>query len=157
MFLASDLSGYETGHTVISDGGVVHTTARRRRWAWTWNPRRSAHCWPHAPRRHDKMSHEASTGWDRHTSIPEVIDAHTHVMRSRDHGREAFAYFLSRNPRSGHPAEPVAYGTVDELRGIMRKSGVSLANILMFTWSGQYWRDGQYTLPDGAARPAAAE
>ncbi|NUU25211.1 MAG: amidohydrolase family protein, partial [Streptomycetaceae bacterium] len=87
----------------------------------------------------------------------EVIDAHTHVMRSQDHGREAFAYFLSRNPRSGHPGDPVAYGTVDELRGIMRESGVSRANILMFTWSGRYWRDGQYALPDGAAREAAAE
>lgn len=90
-------------------------------------------------------------------AVPELIDAHTHVMRSEDHGREAFGYFLSRNPRSGHAAEPVAYGTVDELRGIMRSNGVSRSNILMFTWSGQYWRDGQYTLPDGQARGAAAE
>ncbi|GAA4990815.1 hypothetical protein GCM10023205_73160 [Yinghuangia aomiensis] len=87
---------------------------------------------------------------------PELIDAHTHVMRSEDHGREAFGYFLSRNPRSGHAAEPVAYGTVDELRGIMRRNGVSRSNILMFTWSGQYWRDGQFALPDGQAHAAAA-
>ncbi|MGP3916320.1 amidohydrolase family protein [Nonomuraea sp. 10N515B] len=88
----------------------------------------------------------------------EIIDAHTHVFRSQDHGREAFGYFLSRNPRSGHPAEPVAYGTVGELRQMMASNAVSGANILMFTWSGQYWRDGQYTLPDeGTRREAAAE
>ncbi|WP_067820248.1 amidohydrolase family protein [Actinomadura kijaniata] len=86
----------------------------------------------------------------------EIIDAHTHVLRSEEHGREAFGYFLSRNPRSGHPAEPVAYGTVDELRLMMGRNAVSRANILMFTWSGQYWRDGRYTLPDGGPRRAAA-
>ncbi|GIH73610.1 amidohydrolase family protein [Planobispora longispora] len=86
----------------------------------------------------------------------EIIDAHTHVFRSREHGREAFGYFLSRNPRSGHPAEPVAYGTVEELRRMMTRNGVSGANILMFTWSGQYWRDGQFTLPDDGVRRASA-
>lgn len=88
--------------------------------------------------------------------LPEVVDAHTHVMRSQDHGREAYGYFLSRNPRSGHPAEPPAYGTVDELRALMTDSGVAKANMLMFTWSGQYWRDGQHTLPDAGGRRAAA-
>jgi predicted TIM-barrel fold metal-dependent hydrolase len=87
---------------------------------------------------------------------PDVIDAHTHVMRSPDHGREAYGYFLSRNPRSGHPAEPAAYGTVEELRAMMRQHDVARANILMFTWSGQYWRDGQYALPDAGGRRAAA-
>ena len=86
----------------------------------------------------------------------EIIDCHTHVLRSADHGREAYGYFLSRNPRSGHPLEPVAYGTVDELRVTTVANGVARANILMFTWSGQYWRDGQFTLPDDGPRRAAA-
>jgi predicted TIM-barrel fold metal-dependent hydrolase len=86
----------------------------------------------------------------------EIIDCHTHVLRSADHGREAYGYFLSRNPRSGHPLEPVAYGTVGELRAMMAANNVTRANILMFTWSGQYWRDGRFTLPDDGPRRAAA-
>jgi predicted TIM-barrel fold metal-dependent hydrolase len=81
-----------------------------------------------------------------------VIDAHTHVMRSEDHGRELWSYFL-RRPAS---EEPPALHTVAEAEALMEKTGVAHMNILMFTWSGRYWRDGQYTLPDAGPRRALA-
>ena len=39
----------------------------------------------------------------------------------------------------------------------MDETGVVHMNILMFTWSGRYWRDGSHTLPDDESRRAAAE
>src|ERR1019366_3699867 len=84
-----------------------------------------------------------------------VVDAHTHVMRSADHGRELWSYFLRRPASEGAPP---ALHTVEEAEALMDDTGVAHMNILMFTWSGRYWRDGQYTLPDaGAARAQAAE
>jgi predicted TIM-barrel fold metal-dependent hydrolase len=82
-----------------------------------------------------------------------VVDAHTHVMRSEDHGRELWSYFL-RRPAS-EPGPPALH-TLDEAEVLMDDTGVSHMNILMFTWSGRYWRDGQYTLPDDGPRRAAA-
>src|SRR5699024_7798387 len=39
-------------------------------------------------------------------------------------------------------------GTVDEAKQAMRVTGVSGMNVLMMTWAGKYYRDGQYVLPD---------
>jgi predicted TIM-barrel fold metal-dependent hydrolase len=83
-----------------------------------------------------------------------VVDAHTHVMRSDAAGREMWWYFLRRPPTEAPPA----LHTVEEAEALMDETGVSHMNILMFTWAGRYWRDGQYTLPDsGPARAAASE
>jgi predicted TIM-barrel fold metal-dependent hydrolase len=86
-----------------------------------------------------------------------VVDTHAHVLRSPDHGRELWSYFLGRGPASGHPLEPPAFHTVEEAERVMDATGVAGMNILMFTWSGKYWRDGQYTLPDGGPARAVAE
>ncbi len=86
-----------------------------------------------------------------------VVDAHCHVLRSEDHGRELWSYFLGKGPAHGDAAEPCAHHTVDEAERLMDETGVERMNILMFTWSGRYWRDGQYTLPDGPGRAAAGE
>jgi predicted TIM-barrel fold metal-dependent hydrolase len=82
-----------------------------------------------------------------------IVDAHTHVMRSEDHGRELWSYFLRRPASDGAPP---ALHTVAEAEALMDDTGVSHMNILMFTWAGRYWRDGQYTLPDAGPRRAAA-
>jgi predicted TIM-barrel fold metal-dependent hydrolase len=87
----------------------------------------------------------------------EVIDAHTHVLRSEAHGREMYSYFLNRSPANGHPADPSVFSTVEEVQELMRITGVVHTNFLMFTWSGRYWRDGCLTLPDSGPRRAAAE
>ena len=88
----------------------------------------------------------------------EVVDAHTHVLRSADHGREIYSYFLGRGPSTRHPVEPPAYHTIDEAERLMDATGVVHMNILMFTWTGKYWRDGHYTLPDTEpARSVARE
>jgi predicted TIM-barrel fold metal-dependent hydrolase len=86
--------------------------------------------------------------------VIDVIDAHTHVMRSAAHGRELWSYFLNR----GAATEPPALHTADEAERYLDTTGVIHANILMFTWSGRYWRDGSHTLPDNEPeRTIAAE
>lgn len=87
----------------------------------------------------------------------EVVDMHTHVLRSIDHGREIYSYFLGRGPANKNPVEPSAYHTVDEAERYMAETGIAHVNILMFTWSGKYWRDGQHTLPDSGPDRTAAE
>ncbi|WP_107987512.1 amidohydrolase family protein [Rhodococcus sp. OK519] len=81
----------------------------------------------------------------------QVIDCHTHVQRSTDHGQELWEYFLSRTPMNGFEAEPPTHGTTSDLLAMMSDLGVVHANILMFTWSGRYWRDGLRVLPDRAS------
>ena len=88
--------------------------------------------------------------------MTDVIDAHTHVLRSPEHGRELWSYFLGRTPAGGHPIDPPAFHTADEAEQLMDATGVVHMNILMFTWSGRYWRDGAYTLPDDETRRAIA-
>jgi predicted TIM-barrel fold metal-dependent hydrolase len=88
--------------------------------------------------------------------MTEVIDAHAHVLRSPAHGRELWSYFLGRTPAGGHPIDPPAFHTADEAERLMDETGVVHMNILMFTWSGRYWRDGAYTLPDDEPRRADA-
>jgi len=87
----------------------------------------------------------------------QVIDAHTHIMRSVAHGREAHTYYYGRGPATGHPVEPVCYGTVDEVLELMAQTGVVHTNFLNYTWSGKYYAHGQYTLPDDPARRALAD
>jgi predicted TIM-barrel fold metal-dependent hydrolase len=79
------------------------------------------------------------------------------VLRSDDHGRELWGYFLGKGPANGSTVDPPAFHTVDEAERLMDATGVVHMNILMFTWAGKYWRDGAYTLPDGGPRRAAAE
>src|SRR4051812_36898582 len=78
-------------------------------------------------------------------------------MRSEDHGRELWNYFLNRGPGTGHPPDPPAFHTVEEAERLMDATGVVHMNILMFTWSGRYWRDGLYTLPDDGRRRVIAQ
>ncbi len=87
----------------------------------------------------------------------EIIDAHAHITRSEDHGRETWSYFMRRGPVTGHTVEPPCYGTVPEIQKLMQATGVAHSNLLMFTWSGRYYRDGLYTLPDEPDRRAIAE
>jgi predicted TIM-barrel fold metal-dependent hydrolase len=87
----------------------------------------------------------------------QVIDAHTHLMRSDDHGRELWSYFLGRGPGTGFAAEPQCYATVDEVQALMSATSVVHTNFLNFTWSGKYYAHGLYTLPDDPRRRAEAE
>lgn len=83
----------------------------------------------------------------------EIIDMHTHVQRDDAHGHEMRDYFLT--PHLVKPGAP-NLGTIPEFLEMMEQTGISGMNMLMFTWSGRYFRHGSYTLPDDeAVRPAA--
>lgn len=75
----------------------------------------------------------------------EIIDMHTHVQRDDAHGAEIRDYFLT--PHLVKPGAP-NLGTVPEVVEMMRQVGISGVNMLMFTWSGRYYRHGSYVLPD---------
>lgn len=78
----------------------------------------------------------------------QIIDAHTHIFRNQAHGREAYAYFMMRGSISGHCNEPVSFGTVEEVLLLQQRHNIIHTNILNFTWSGRYLRDGMYILPE---------
>lgn len=84
----------------------------------------------------------------------EIIDMHTHIQRDEDHGHEIRDYFLT--PHLVKPGAP-NLGTLDEYREAMSVCGISAVNMLMFTWSGRYYRHGSYVLPDDPTPRAVAE
>jgi predicted TIM-barrel fold metal-dependent hydrolase len=75
----------------------------------------------------------------------EIIDMHTHVQRNDAHGQEIRDYFLTPHlVKAGAPN----LGTLPEYQELMSQVGISALNMLMFTWSGRYYRHGSYVLPD---------
>lgn len=84
--------------------------------------------------------------------MTDVIDMHTHLLRDAHHGREVRRYLLADRTIS---PEVSTTGTMDEALGMMQATGVTRANLLMFTWTGRYYRDGLYTLPDHGDLDAA--
>jgi len=91
------------------------------------------------------------------TDAVEVIDAHVHVQRSEAHGREMYEYCLMRGPGMSGPAKAPALGTLEQVLRLRDRTGVRHINILAFTWSGCYYRDGQFTLADDPAGRAEGE
>ena len=88
------------------------------------------------------------------TRSVEVIDAHVHVLTSAAQARELYDYFLMRGPFMSGPMNPVALGTLEQALDVQERTGVRHMHIMMWTWSGAYYRDGQYTLPDNPAERA---
>jgi predicted TIM-barrel fold metal-dependent hydrolase len=91
------------------------------------------------------------------TKSVEVIDAHVHVQRSEAHAQELYNYFLMRGPFMTGPIVPPALGTLEQALAMRERTGVCHLNMLMFTWSGMYYRDGQFTFPDNPSDRAAAD
>lgn len=84
----------------------------------------------------------------------EIIDMHTHVQRNDLHGQEIRDYFLTPHlVKAGAPN----LGTIPEFLDMMEQIGISAVNMLMFTWSGRYFRHGRYVLPDGEGRAEAED
>jgi predicted TIM-barrel fold metal-dependent hydrolase len=84
----------------------------------------------------------------------EIIDMHTHVQRDDAHGAEIRDYFLT--PHLVKPGAP-NLGTLPEYEEMMAQVGISAMNMLMFTWSGRYYRHGSYVLPDDPKARVAEE
>ncbi|MEV3964211.1 amidohydrolase family protein [Nocardia sp. NPDC050193] len=78
----------------------------------------------------------------------EIIDCHSHVLRSADHSCDLYSNLLRFSTAMGLPDTPEFFGTTDEAQKVMDAAGVAHMNILMFTWSGAYWRQGRNILPD---------
>jgi len=78
----------------------------------------------------------------------EIIDCHCHILRSVDHSCDLYSNLLRFSAAMGLPDKPSFFGTVEEAEKVMEATGIAHMNILMFTWSGAYWRQGQNVLPD---------
>ncbi|TVZ02166.1 hypothetical protein EAS64_25380 [Trebonia kvetii] len=88
----------------------------------------------------------------------EIIDCHNHILRTEDHSCDLYTNLLRFNAVAGLPDRPGFFGTPDEAERVMAATAIAHMNILMFTWSGIYWRQGQHLLPDEpAARAREAE
>jgi predicted TIM-barrel fold metal-dependent hydrolase len=87
----------------------------------------------------------------------EIIDCHNHILRTEDHSCDLYTNLLRFNPVAGLPERPGFFGTPDEAERVMAATGIAHMNILMFTWSGIYWRQGQHLLPDEPAARAREE
>ncbi len=84
----------------------------------------------------------------------DLVDAHVHLQRDEAHGQELWEYFLGRTPQVGYASTPPSLGTSEEYLAVMDEYGIRHANILMFTWSGRYLRDGMRLLTDDASARA---
>jgi predicted TIM-barrel fold metal-dependent hydrolase len=84
----------------------------------------------------------------------EIIDCHCHILRSADHSCDLYSNLLRFSAAMGLPDKPGFFGTPNEAENVMAETGIAHMNILMFTWSGVYWRQGQNILPDEQAHRA---
>lgn len=91
------------------------------------------------------------------TAAVEVIDMHTHVCRSEAHGREMYEFFIMGFPSMSGPPIVPCLSTIEEAERLRQDTGVSHVNILMFTWSGKYYRAAQHMLPDDTAARLVAD
>ncbi|MFB4303883.1 amidohydrolase family protein [Actinomadura sp. NTSP31] len=81
----------------------------------------------------------------------EIIDCHNHILRTADHSCDLYSNLLRFSAAMGLPDKPGFFGTPDEAERVMADTGIAHMNILMFTWSGVYWRQGLNVLPDEPA------
>ena len=91
------------------------------------------------------------------TRSVEVIDAHVHVLTSAAHAHELYDYYLMRGPFMSGPVNPATLGTLEQALDVQARTGVRHMHIMMWTWSGAYYRDGQYVLPDDPTERASGE
>ena len=78
----------------------------------------------------------------------EIVDCHCHILRTADHSCDLYSNLLRFSAAMGLPDKPSFFGTPEEAEKVMDATGIAHMNILMFTWSGVYWRQGQNILPD---------
>lgn len=78
----------------------------------------------------------------------DIVDCHSHILRTEDHSCDLYSNLLRFSAAMGLPDKPAFAGTPAEAEQVMDATGIAHMNILMFTWSGVYWRQGQNVLPD---------